>query len=212
MRENQQLSSQAWFNTKLISPFMNVTHFACSWWVCIHQRCTEACTYILRDLHTEKSTWTFSVVYIRTLVMTSWGISYSYFAFLSRVCYSAAPCVQKWNSHTQMKLPLQSEFSCVAFLPSTFVAIQQTKPKTEGETPCIDSVAHTHFSCLMNVCLSTVMILKCKNIIFCFFVVLSEICIISELEDLSASVDVQDVYTKIKCKVGSFNIDHYRCR
>ncbi|XP_029101804.1 vacuolar protein sorting-associated protein 13B isoform X3 [Scleropages formosus] len=40
----------------------------------------------------------------------------------------------------------------------------------------------------------------------------TEICVISELEDLSASVDVQDVYTKIKCKVGSFNIDHYKCR
>ncbi|XP_029359486.1 vacuolar protein sorting-associated protein 13B isoform X2 [Echeneis naucrates] len=40
----------------------------------------------------------------------------------------------------------------------------------------------------------------------------TEICVISELEDLSASVDVQDVYTKIKCKVGSFNIDHYRYR
>ncbi|XP_062394523.1 intermembrane lipid transfer protein VPS13B-like isoform X2 [Sardina pilchardus] len=40
----------------------------------------------------------------------------------------------------------------------------------------------------------------------------SEICVISEMEDLSASVDVQDVYTKIKCKVGSFNIDHYRTR
>ncbi|XP_053736376.1 intermembrane lipid transfer protein VPS13B-like isoform X1 [Synchiropus splendidus] len=39
----------------------------------------------------------------------------------------------------------------------------------------------------------------------------TEICVISELEDLSASVDVQDVYTKIKCKVGSFNIDHFRC-
>ncbi|CAN9514055.1 unnamed protein product [Ophioblennius macclurei] len=38
-----------------------------------------------------------------------------------------------------------------------------------------------------------------------------ELCVIGELEDLSASVDVQDVYTKIKCKVGSFNIDHYRC-
>ncbi|KAJ8353846.1 hypothetical protein SKAU_G00214130 [Synaphobranchus kaupii] len=39
-----------------------------------------------------------------------------------------------------------------------------------------------------------------------------EICVIGELEDLSASVDVQDVYTKIKCKVGSFNIDHYKSR
>uniref|UniRef100_A0A3B3X5Y6 Vacuolar protein sorting 13 homolog B n=1 Tax=Poecilia mexicana TaxID=48701 RepID=A0A3B3X5Y6_9TELE len=40
----------------------------------------------------------------------------------------------------------------------------------------------------------------------------TEICVLNELEDLSASVDIQDVYTKIKCKVGSFNIDHYRCR
>nr|XP_061789029.1 intermembrane lipid transfer protein VPS13B-like [Nerophis lumbriciformis] len=39
----------------------------------------------------------------------------------------------------------------------------------------------------------------------------TEVCVVSELEDLSASVDIQDVYTKIKCKVGSFNIDHYRC-
>ncbi|KAI4881788.1 hypothetical protein NFI96_011483 [Prochilodus magdalenae] len=38
----------------------------------------------------------------------------------------------------------------------------------------------------------------------------TEMCVISELEDLSASVDMQDVYTKVKCKVGSFNIDHYR--
>uniref|UniRef100_A0A8C5ATS2 Vacuolar protein sorting 13 homolog B n=1 Tax=Gadus morhua TaxID=8049 RepID=A0A8C5ATS2_GADMO len=40
----------------------------------------------------------------------------------------------------------------------------------------------------------------------------TEICVIAEMEDLSASVDVQDVYTKIKCKVVSFNMDHYRCR
>uniref|UniRef100_A0A4W5L2G8 SRCR domain-containing protein n=1 Tax=Hucho hucho TaxID=62062 RepID=A0A4W5L2G8_9TELE len=39
-----------------------------------------------------------------------------------------------------------------------------------------------------------------------------EICVISEAEDLSASVDVQDVYTKIKCKVGSFNMDQYQTR
>ncbi|XP_067887271.1 intermembrane lipid transfer protein VPS13B-like isoform X5 [Heterodontus francisci] len=38
----------------------------------------------------------------------------------------------------------------------------------------------------------------------------TEICVVSELEDLSASVDIQDVYTKVKCKVGSFNIDHYK--
>ncbi|XP_067834221.1 intermembrane lipid transfer protein VPS13B-like isoform X2 [Heptranchias perlo] len=40
----------------------------------------------------------------------------------------------------------------------------------------------------------------------------TEICVVGELEDLSASVDIQDVYTKLKCKVGSFNIDHYKNR
>ncbi|NWY01214.1 VP13B protein, partial [Nothoprocta ornata] len=39
---------------------------------------------------------------------------------------------------------------------------------------------------------------------------IQKVCVVSELEDLSASVDVQDVYTKIKCKIESFNIDHYR--
>ncbi|XP_070604210.1 intermembrane lipid transfer protein VPS13B isoform X6 [Erythrolamprus reginae] len=38
----------------------------------------------------------------------------------------------------------------------------------------------------------------------------TEICVVGELEDLSASVDVQDVYTKVKCKIEIFNIDHYR--
>ncbi|MGH0159678.1 UNVERIFIED_CONTAM: hypothetical protein FKN15_057768 [Acipenser sinensis] len=38
----------------------------------------------------------------------------------------------------------------------------------------------------------------------------TEICVVSELEDLSASVDVQDIYTKVKCKIGSFNVDHYK--
>ncbi|XP_054981251.1 intermembrane lipid transfer protein VPS13B isoform X2 [Sorex araneus] len=38
----------------------------------------------------------------------------------------------------------------------------------------------------------------------------TELCVVSELEDLSASIDVQDVYTKVKCKIESFNIDHYR--
>lgn len=51
-----------------------------------------------------------------------------------------------------------------------------------------------------------------KRCLFFSLLFLSEICVITELEDLSASVDVQDVYTKIKCKVGSFNIDNYRCR
>ncbi|XP_075438753.1 intermembrane lipid transfer protein VPS13B isoform X3 [Ascaphus truei] len=40
----------------------------------------------------------------------------------------------------------------------------------------------------------------------------TKICVVSELEDLNASVDVQDVYTKVKCKIESFNIDHYRSR
>ncbi|XP_039544806.1 vacuolar protein sorting-associated protein 13B-like isoform X5 [Pimephales promelas] len=40
----------------------------------------------------------------------------------------------------------------------------------------------------------------------------NELCVMAEMEDLSASVDVQDVYTKVKCKVGSFHIDHYRSR
>ncbi|XP_037659327.1 vacuolar protein sorting-associated protein 13B isoform X2 [Choloepus didactylus] len=38
----------------------------------------------------------------------------------------------------------------------------------------------------------------------------TEVCMVSELEDLSASIDVQDVYTKVKCKIESFNIDHYK--
>ncbi|KAM8966204.1 intermembrane lipid transfer protein VPS13B isoform 2-T2 [Pelodytes ibericus] len=40
----------------------------------------------------------------------------------------------------------------------------------------------------------------------------TKICVVTELEDLNASVDVQDVYTKVKCKIESFNIDHYRSR
>ncbi|XP_039709774.1 intermembrane lipid transfer protein VPS13B isoform X4 [Pteropus medius] len=40
----------------------------------------------------------------------------------------------------------------------------------------------------------------------------TELCMVSELEDLSASIDVQDVYTKVKCKIESFNVDHYRSR
>lgn len=40
----------------------------------------------------------------------------------------------------------------------------------------------------------------------------AEVCMVSELEDLSASIDVQDVYTKVKCKIESFNVDHYQSR
>ncbi|CAH7118655.1 Vps13b [Phodopus roborovskii] len=40
----------------------------------------------------------------------------------------------------------------------------------------------------------------------------TEVCMVSELEDLSASIDVQDVYTKVKCKIESFNVDHYQSR
>lgn len=46
----------------------------------------------------------------------------------------------------------------------------------------------------------------------CVCVCVSELCVMAEMEDMSASVDVQDVYTKVKCKVGSFHIDHYRSR
>lgn len=62
---------------------------------------------------------------------------------LDRVSYSAGPCPQKLNSHTQMKLPLlKSEFSCIACLPSTMVAIQHATTEREGETPRIRSVAN----------------------------------------------------------------------
>lgn len=50
------------------------------------------------------------------------------------------------------------------------------------------------------------------NIHLIFLLLIPEICVVSELEDLSASVDMQDVYTKVKCKIESFNIDHYRNR
>ncbi|XP_056617879.1 intermembrane lipid transfer protein VPS13B-like isoform X2 [Triplophysa dalaica] len=40
----------------------------------------------------------------------------------------------------------------------------------------------------------------------------NDVCVVAEMEDISASVDIQDVYTKVKCKVGSFHIDHYRSR
>ncbi|XP_076767373.1 intermembrane lipid transfer protein VPS13B isoform X4 [Arvicanthis niloticus] len=40
----------------------------------------------------------------------------------------------------------------------------------------------------------------------------TEVCMVSEVEDLSASIDVQDVYTKVKCKIESFSIDHYQSR
>ncbi|XP_070535266.1 intermembrane lipid transfer protein VPS13B-like [Ptychodera flava] len=36
-----------------------------------------------------------------------------------------------------------------------------------------------------------------------------EIKVTSELEDLSTSIDVQDIYSKVKCKVGAVNVNHY---
>ena len=33
-------------------------------------------------------------------------------------------------------------------------------------------------------------------------------CLVGELEDLNSSVDVQDVYAKVKCRVGAFNVKH----
>ncbi|XP_075922652.1 intermembrane lipid transfer protein VPS13B isoform X4 [Petromyzon marinus] len=38
----------------------------------------------------------------------------------------------------------------------------------------------------------------------------AELCVVGELEELSASVDIQDIYTKVKCKIGNFNVDHFR--
>ncbi|XP_035658997.1 vacuolar protein sorting-associated protein 13B-like isoform X1 [Branchiostoma floridae] len=35
-----------------------------------------------------------------------------------------------------------------------------------------------------------------------------DVKICTEVEDLSASIDVQEVYTKVKCKVGSLNVNH----
>uniref|UniRef100_S4S008 Uncharacterized protein n=1 Tax=Petromyzon marinus TaxID=7757 RepID=S4S008_PETMA len=40
----------------------------------------------------------------------------------------------------------------------------------------------------------------------------TELCVVGELEELSASVDIQDIYTKVKCKIGNFNVDHFRQR
>lgn len=74
------------------------------------------------------------------------------------------------------------------------VTIHSSWIRTRGKSCSCRSTACMH----INICPSHVFV--------------PEICVISELEDLSASVDVQDVYTKIKCKVGSFNIDHYRYR
>uniref|UniRef100_UPI00358FB320 intermembrane lipid transfer protein VPS13B isoform X2 n=1 Tax=Myxine glutinosa TaxID=7769 RepID=UPI00358FB320 len=38
------------------------------------------------------------------------------------------------------------------------------------------------------------------------------VCVLAELEELSTSIDIQDIYTKIKCKISSFNVDHFRKR
>uniref|UniRef100_A0A8C4PXQ0 VPS13-like middle region domain-containing protein n=1 Tax=Eptatretus burgeri TaxID=7764 RepID=A0A8C4PXQ0_EPTBU len=38
----------------------------------------------------------------------------------------------------------------------------------------------------------------------------ADVCVLAELEELSTSVDIQDIYTKVKCKISSFNVDHFR--
>ena len=36
-----------------------------------------------------------------------------------------------------------------------------------------------------------------------------ELCISTDLEDLTTSIDVQEIYCKVKSKVGALNISHY---
>lgn len=100
MRENQQLSSQTWCNTKLISPLMKLTHFACSWWVCIHQWCTEARTYILMNPDTEESTRSFNVVY--TCTLSSFWPADSCFAFLPTFSLFLFWVLYWWPSSAQL--------------------------------------------------------------------------------------------------------------
>lgn len=146
MRENQQLSSQTWCNTKLISPLMKLTHFACSWWVCIHQWCTEARTYILMNPDTEESPRSFNVVY--TCTRSSFWPADSCFAFLPT--FSLIQSVLYW-------WPSSAQLPVCWLWPYS-----EPKMKKEGY---IHTGAYTR--CLMNVCIVTVMILKYKSIILC---------------------------------------------
>jgi len=34
------------------------------------------------------------------------------------------------------------------------------------------------------------------------------VCLVTEIEDLTTAIDIQDVYSKVRCKVGSVNILH----
>ena len=136
---------------------------------------------------------------------------------LDRVRCSTGPRSQRWNSLSHITLPLlNSTFYYAPCLPSISVAAHHAK--RDGRPSHLSQFGKprikTQRSCLMRGmhCDSLNDIAMQKTLFSVFCVSLPEICVISELEDLSASVDVQDVYTKIKCKVGSFNIDHYRRR
>lgn len=34
------------------------------------------------------------------------------------------------------------------------------------------------------------------------------VCLVTDIEDLTTAIDVQDIYSKVRCKVGSVNILH----
>ena len=36
----------------------------------------------------------------------------------------------------------------------------------------------------------------------------TDVSVTTEVEDLTTSIDLQDVYSKVKCKVGSLNVHH----
>ena len=44
----------------------------------------------------------------------------------------------------------------------------------------------------------------------CLLFVLSlDVCVSTEVEDLAVSIDIQEVYSKVECKLGSANVVHY---
>lgn len=111
---------------------MKLTHFACSGWVCLHTRCTEARTYVLMNTHAEESTWVYIQYCINThrqahthtlLIMTGWGISYSYFAFLPTY-FKALALI------SQTLVQLQKHTVCVHCAGTAHSSWTRTKGKT----------------------------------------------------------------------------------
>lgn len=132
MRKNQQLRSQTWFSTRLINP--RVTHFACSWWVCIHQQCTEACTSISVIQHTEAACSFCLDMSTFTLLWQAEDFPFIY-------CFLVQHALQcSFISHTH------TEETSSADVPvfSPVVPIQQTKIETDAFTVL-------HLNCLRNV-------------------------------------------------------------